>query len=269
MSSASGGSVSWLGGIAYYRNDYDRGMDGKRPMFGATGSAAFDPIWPVLLGVPLDLPDQSGIHDSSVQTRYLGVFGNVSWQLTGRLSLATALRWQREEKDATIDNSVTAPGASLISLVLTPTLAPDGQPVNGALDRESDDVTWSVTPSYRISDALMGYFTVARGAKSGGFNTGFGNAPLSSREFGDEDVRHYELGARGTLAHERARFSAAAFYTEYEDFQDAAFIGAQFTVVNVEQVDLRGVEVEGQLLLGANVMADLYGIGRASCRERV
>jgi iron complex outermembrane receptor protein len=185
------------------------------------------------------------------------VFGNVSWQLSERLSLITGLRWQREMKDAVINNSVTEPGASLISRVLTAAVTPGGQPVNGTLDRESDDITWSITPSYRISDALMGYFTVTRGSKSGGFNTAFGNAPLSSREFGDERIRHYEFGARGILAHERARFSAAAFYTEYDDFQDAAFIGAQFTVGNVEQLDLRGMEVEGQLLLGANVTIDL------------
>lgn len=258
LSSAADATASWLAGISYYRNDYDRGMDGKRPMFGAAGSGAFDPIWPELLGgISLARPDQLGIHDSSMQTRYLGIFGSVSWQISKRLSLTTGLRWQREEKDAAINNSVTAPGASLISLVLTPTVTPDGRPVNGTLDRESDDVTWSITPSYRVNDALMSYFTVAHGSKSGGFNTGFGNAPLSSREFGDERIRHYELGARGSLANGRARFSAATFYTEYHDFQDAAFIGAQFTVGNVEQLDLAGVEIEGQLLLGANVAVDL------------
>lgn len=257
LSSAADARASWLAGIAYYRNDYERGLGGKRPMFGASGNAAYDPVWPVLFGVPLALPGQSGIHDSNVQTRYLGVFGTVSWQLTERLSLATGLRWQREEKDAAINNSVSAPGVSLISLALTPAVAPGGEPVNGTLDRASDDVTWSITPSYRISDALMGYLTVARGAKSGGFNTGFGNAPLSAREFGDERVRHYELGARGSLAGERARFSAAVFYTEYEDFQDAAFISAQFTVGNVDQLDLRGVELEGRVLLGAHVTGDV------------
>lgn len=257
LSSAADARTSWLTGISYYRNDYERGLGGKRPMFGTSGSAAFDPIWPVLFGVPLASPEQSGIHDSSVATRYLGVFGTVSWRFTERLSLATGLRWQREEKDAVINNSVSTLGVSLISLALTPAVTGGGEPVNGTLDRTSDDVTWSMTPSYRISDALMGYLTVARGGKSGGFNTGFGNAPLSSREFGDEDIRHYEIGARGSRADERARFSAAVFYTEYDDFQDAAFISAQFTVGNVERLDLRGVEVEGQLLLGANVAADL------------
>ncbi len=257
LSSAPVGGMSWLAGISYYRNDQERGLGGERPMFGASGSAAFDPIWPVLLGVPLDLPGQLGIHDSIVQTHYLGVFGNVTWPFTERLSVTAGARWQREEKDATINNSVNAPGASLISLVLTPASTLDGQPVNGQLERESDNVTWSVTPTYRINDALIGYFTAARGAKSGGFNTGYGDAPLSSREFGDERVRHYELGARGTVADERARFSAAAFYTEYQDFQDAAFVSAQFTVGNAEQLDLKGIELEGTALLSDRLSVDL------------
>ena len=257
LSSAPDGSMSWLAGISYYRNDQERGMNGKRPMFGAAGNAAFDPIWPVLLGVPLDLPDQSGIHDSVLHTRYLGVFGNVSWQLTERLSVTTAARWQREEKDATVNNSVTAPGASLVSLVLTPAFASDGQPVNGKLERDSDNVTWSVTPTYHINDTLIGYFTAARGAKSGGFNTGYGDAPLASREYGDERVLHYELGARGTVANERARFSAAAFHTEYHDFQDAAFVSAQFTIGNAEQLDLKGIEFEGTALFGEHLAVDL------------
>jgi iron complex outermembrane recepter protein len=258
LSSEPNVALSWLAGISYYRNDYERGKGGKRPMFGAAGNAAFHPIWPALLdGLPLALPDQLGIHDSTVETRYLGVFGTVSWRLTERLSLITGLRWQDEKKNAVIDNSTSSPDASLISLVLTPARTPDGQAINGNLKRDSDGVTWSLTPQYRVNDDLIGYLTVTRGTKSGGFNTGFGNVPLSSREFGDETIVHYELGARGSLANGRARFSAAAFYTEYQDYQDAAFVSAQFTVGNVEQVDLRGVELEATILFGADFAADL------------
>jgi outer membrane receptor protein involved in Fe transport len=39
LSSAADATAPWLAGISYYRNDYDRGTGGKRPMFGAAGSA--------------------------------------------------------------------------------------------------------------------------------------------------------------------------------------------------------------------------------------
>lgn len=166
------------------------------------------------------------------------------------------MRWQREDKDAAINNSVTIPGASLISTTLTPTVSPSGEPVNGTLARSSDDVTWSLTPQYRFSDALMSYLTIARGTKSGGFNTGFGNLPLAAREFADERIRHYELGMRGTHAGGRSRFSAAAFYTEYRDYQDAAFVSAQFSVGNADLAISRGVELEGAVVLTPGFTAD-------------
>ena len=78
-------------------------------------------------------PDQLGLHDSHLDTRYVSAFGDVVWKLAERLSLATGVRWQREEKDAAINNSVTAPGASLISTTLTPAVSPSGEPVNGTL----------------------------------------------------------------------------------------------------------------------------------------
>jgi iron complex outermembrane receptor protein len=124
------------------------------------------------------------VHASRADTRHVSVFGNVAWALTDRFTLATGLRWQREDKKAVINNSVTRPGASLSSLVLTPATAPGGAPVNGSRSRDTDAVTWSITPQFRLNEALLAYLTAARGFKSGGFNTHFGNAPLSAREFG-------------------------------------------------------------------------------------
>ena len=83
LSSSDG--AAWLAGVFFYRNDYDRGKHGERPMFGANGAAAFDAIWPTLLGVPLAAPNQLGLHDSHVDTEYLSAFANVEWPLTDRL----------------------------------------------------------------------------------------------------------------------------------------------------------------------------------------
>jgi iron complex outermembrane receptor protein len=172
------------------------------------------------------------------------------------LSLTTGVRWQNERKTASINNSLTAPGASFISTTLTPPVSPGGEPVNGAINRETDALDWSVTPQFKLSNHSMAYFTLAHTSKSGGFNTGFGNAPLSAREFKDESIEHYELGAKWTLADERIRLSAATFITQYQDYQDAAFVSAQFTVGNAEQVDLSGFELEGEVLLSNQLAAD-------------
>lgn len=257
LTSAPGAGAPWLAGVTYYRNDYDRGMQGRRPMFGKVDNAAFDAVWPAVLGVPAAQASQFGIHDSYLDSRYVGVFGNVTWPVANRLSVSTGVRWQREEKRAEINNSITAPGPSLISVVLTPAATPTGEPVNGRLERASDDVTWSVTPQFRIDERSMAYLTIARGSKSGGFNTGQGRVPLAQREFDDERVISYELGARGMFFDGRLRFSAAAFYAEYEDFQDAAYVSSQFSVGNADRVELKGAELEGTLTLGRRLAIDV------------
>lgn len=249
--SSSAGPISWLVSIYGYRNEYDRGKDGDRPMFGATGPAAYAPIWTSTLGgIPLALPDQLALHDSALDTRYISTFGSARWSLTPRLSIEAGLRWHKESKDATINNSVTVPGPSLLSVVLAPAFSPNGQPVNGSATRETDALTWRVTPQLRINDSMMAYLVVGSGLKSGGFNTGFGNAPLSAREFDDERSLNYELGLRASSTDGRVRLSAAAFYTEYDDYQDAAFVSAQFSVGNVDTLRSRGFEIEGDVLLG-------------------
>jgi iron complex outermembrane receptor protein len=209
-------------------------------MFGANGSLAFSPLWQSLLNMPLALPGQLGVHDSRADTHYYSAFGQATWTFGNHLSLTGNLRWQTEEKQASINNSVTLPGASMISTVLTPAVSRTGLPVNGVISRSTDYLTWSLTPQYRVNEGLMTYLTASRGGKSGGFNTGFGNAPLSAREFGDETIDHFEIGARAAFADGRVRASAAAFHTSYVNYQDAAFISGQFLVGNADRVDLSG-----------------------------
>jgi iron complex outermembrane receptor protein len=66
---------------------------------------------------------------------------------------------------------------------------------------------------------------------------------------------HYEAGIKLATS-PRWRLAANLFSTRYEDYQEAAFVGAQFTVGNAEKVELEGFELEGMLLLGERVTAD-------------
>ena len=102
----------------------------------------------------------------------------------------------------------------------------------------------------------MLYATAAHGFKSGGFNTGFGRLPIDGREFGDEDIMSYEAGIKTELWEGRMRLAASVFYTEYDDYQDAAFVGAQFTVGNAAKAELKGVDFEGTVLLTESLTAD-------------
>ena len=150
LASDDGGAVSWLAGLFYYKNDYSRGSGGARPMFGPNGAAAFLPFWTTVLPVPLALPDQLGLHDSRLDTDYYSIFGQLEIDVTDRLSVTGGLRWQREDKEGSIDNRVTRPGASVVSVIFTPSVSPSGLPVNGTVDRSTDNVSWSLPAPSRV-----------------------------------------------------------------------------------------------------------------------
>ncbi len=263
LASAGGETVDWLTGVFWYQNEFERGDGGDRPIFlGDTYSA--HPVPSLLLQrlfstpfpVPFATPGQEGLLDAQQDTEYLGVFGQATWNLTEQFAITGGLRWQTEEKDASLTQSVTVPGFSFISASLLPAA------IGGDMDRDTDELTWSITPQYALTDDVNLFATVAHGFKSGGFNIGWGRTPLvdasgnNPREFDDESVMHYEAGVKSTLLDGAMQLAVSAFYTEYEDYQDAAFISQQFSVGNAEMAELKGAEAEGKVLLGEHLSAD-------------
>jgi outer membrane receptor protein involved in Fe transport len=255
LTSAGGETVDWLAGIFYYQNDFDRGDHGDSYFFlEDTDSAAVLPsvLLASIFGVPTPFaaPGQNGIYNGKQDTEYLGIFGQATWNITEKFAVTGGLRWQEEEKDASVRQEVTVPGRSLLSLNL---LVEEN---SGGLDRTTDEVTWSITPQYFIHEDLTVYATAAHGFKSGGFNIGWGTTPLDQRQFQDEDIMHYEAGVKSTLLDGRMQLAFSGFYTEYNDYQDAAFISQQFSVGNAQKVELKGAELEGKVLLGQHFSSD-------------
>ena len=79
-----------------------------------------------------------------------------------------------------------------------------------------------------------------------------GLAKLRSRAGFLLGIMHYECGRAKVRAawNGRMRLAASAFNTVYDNYQDAAWVGGQFTFDNAEQAKLEGAEVEGEMLLG-------------------
>lgn len=250
LSGTAGDDIEWMGGIFYYDSTFTRGDNGKRPMFlydtlsnDPTVAAVNQAVLEAPIPIPFATEGQLGYLDAEQDTEYLGIYGQGTWRINDAFSITAGIRWQEEEKDAYIIQSVNDPSPSIISLLLAP---PE---VSGEdLKRDADEVTWSVTPQWFVSDDTMLFATVSHGFKSGGFNTGFGTLPIEIREFDDEDIMHYEAGVKTELLEGTLRLAGSVFYTEYDDYQDAAFVGGQFTVGNAETTELKGFELEGTWL---------------------
>ncbi len=257
LNSAAGADIEWLTGLFVYDNEHRRGDDTMPVFIGDRFSAhpAVSAANRVLLNatapLPIAAPGQVGFLDSWQETSYVGAYGQATWNASEQFSLTAGARWQTESKDAGIRQWTNDPTPSLLALRLSPVAISATD-----LARDTNRLTWTVTPQWRPREDVMLFTTAARGFKSGGFNTGFGRLPIAQREFADEDVRHYEAGIKLATSR-RWRVAANVFSTRYEDYQEAAFIGAQFTVGNAEEVKLDGVELEGMVLLGERFTADV------------
>jgi iron complex outermembrane receptor protein len=264
LASAGGETVDWLTGVFWYQNEFERGDGGDRPIYLEDTYSAH-PVPALLLQrlfgtpfpVPFAAPGQNGLLDAQQDTDYLGVFGQATWNLTEQFAITGGLRWQTEEKDASLEQSATAPGASLITLSLLPAA------IGGDMDRDTDEVTWSLTPQYALTDDVNLFATAAHGFKSGGFNIGWGRTPLvdasgnNPREFNDER-RHALRGRREEHAARRrdADWRSARSTPSTRTTRTRPSSASTFNVGNAETAELKGAEAEGKVLLGEHVTAD-------------
>lgn len=309
--SPTGTPFEWLVGGYYLNTKFARGDNGQTPIFQLQGAAPYFPmplppatvtaLAPFFAGltqlntmgvtnipapgtgrIVLGQNGDQGFLDSRASSEYWAAFAQGTLHLSEQFALTGGLRWQTEDKNASLNNrSVTAAnpyfvnvltqlaalptpvrtalGASYNVLVATATqlagtnilsarLVPTS--VNGSLPTLSkSSLNWTATANFTPNRDTLLYATYARGNKSGGYNIGFGNAPVSSLAFKPERVDNMEIGVKLSLLDRRARLAISAFSTTYHDYQNAGFVGLQFLVNNAEKARVRGIEFDGAFAL--------------------
>ena len=175
-------------------------------------------------------------------------FGQATYALSDALSLTAGVRASWEEKDFRLRQP--GPGAPLF-------LLPD---VDTSFDRDDTSVDPMASLLWRVNDAVNAYATVAKGSKSGGFNTGaVGDAnQLADTEFDEETLVNYELGIKTITFGGRMLFNVAAFSIDYEDLQvfriepNAQGVPTS-RIANVAEATSRGVEADLTAVLGGGL----------------
>lgn len=166
---------------------------------------------------------------ADVQSSSIAAFGHVTYRLDESWALAGGLRYTREKKDVSYDQT----GAPLVVNVST-------------IDKLSNNaITPSFSVSYKASDQAMTYGSVSRGFKSGSFNTDF-VPDAKSIKVDPEFATSYELGYKSELLNRRMRLNLAVFHTDYENLQvsqiDPAVVGVRLT--NAGHAKINGAEIE-------------------------
>jgi iron complex outermembrane receptor protein len=189
-----------------------------------------------------------GTTDGYTLTDQIAVFGDGSYKLNDRWTLNAGLRATREKKNGVAFNAgYTNDTFTVVNAVTA--------------NYDKTETFSSVAPKlgfdYQISDNAMGYFTLSRGFKSGGFNvraqaTVF---PASAEPFEDEVLDVAEAGVKSVLSGGQVTLNTAVFYGKYKDIQVSTFTAYDSNgdgvedaffgnFINAGDATMKGVEVE-------------------------
>jgi len=194
------------------------------------------PIGSVVPGAPFDL----GLEATLITNSY-SAFGQVDWHLTDRLKLTTGGRFIREEKNYKYLQGIWGTADSRQAQVGDPFVI---GPVFGAggpepfVDKRGRSL-WAgkVQLDFQVTSDLLVYAGVNRGVKAGSYNAqlpgGLG-VPASAIPYKPEVLLSYEGGFKYTTPDRKTRFTAAAFYYDYSDYQAFLFTGVSGVVVNAD-----------------------------------
>ena len=208
-------------------------------------------------------------------TKSYAVFGQANWHFTDRGTLTFGVRETYEDKTSTSTaaadfingtplNSLGALGQTLGATALqvasannirTTTIGPTYATVTG-VPIKAYATSWLFSPSYRVSDQVMLYASVAAGQKSGSVQFTSSGVPAN---VAPEKTLDFELGIKSRLLHDTLQLDADLFQTRVRDYQqttevfDAATttlknngtLYYQSILGNIPEIIARGVELEG------------------------
>lgn len=215
------GALQWIGGVYYY---HDKGYN-NQSYFIYPDMA----LYPPSNGQPVS--DQHWLTTDSY-----AVFGQLSYDITDRLSLTAGARYSYDKKRSERDIDVDA-----ISPFF---LFPTGSYVASAKENwESFNPVVSL--QYEIDPDVMIYGSVRSGYKSGGFQTLLPSTrALAERPYDPEKVLSYEIGVRSELFDRRLRLNLSAFYVETKDQQVSIFEAGALSVQNAARSTAKGLDIE-------------------------
>ncbi|MFZ4605393.1 MAG: TonB-dependent receptor [Caulobacter sp.] len=185
------GPVDWLAGVYYFRQNT------ANQSFIEIGADLAD-----LFGDP-SLTGALAGSNGELDTTSTAVFASATWAATERLDVTLGGRYTRDEKSIryTQDDPLGLLG--------------------GNADIRASDEWGEFTPNanvrYRFTSDILGYATVSKGFKSGGFNDALGDA--NGIGFGPETLWNYETGLKTMFFDRRVVFNAALYYMKWNDIQ--------------------------------------------------
>ncbi len=186
----------------------------------------------------------------SQSTTSAAVFGSATFKVNDRLDLTAGLRWTYEKKTLDIDG-YSASGLNFTNPASwwTQSMAGMSQDLSQNVRNTWRAPTFDLSPVYHLSDDALVYARIARGFRSGGYNT----SALTNAAFNTvapEYLTSYEVGLKSEWLDKSLVLNLSAFHYDYKDMQVFALApaatggGVVSTLSNAGQGKADGIEVE-------------------------
>jgi iron complex outermembrane receptor protein len=166
----------------------------------------------------------------------LAAFGELSYQITEKLTVTAGIRYDYDKREATFNGFGDA---SFIDGVFTQTV-PD------QIERgDYAAISPKLAISYAVNERSNIYASYTRGFRAGGVNVQGGLPEKVSQTFDPEFSDNYEVGYKAFLSNNKLSIGASAFLIQWQDLQFSNLV-APFTYVreNVGDAQSMGLELE-------------------------
>jgi len=224
-------TLAWQTGVFFFHQDYEQNIAQTRAHVGGVPfPGAFFTV----------VPGEFKTNYDNLKDTGLGIYLQSTLTLWDKLDITAGVRWDYEEKDASLATNTTTTSFGAPFAFPPPTV------VNAATSQQFSRSFNGLTPqaaiSYKITPDILTYFSFAGGYKAGGFNAA---APAGSEVYEEEYNWNYEVGIKGRAFEDSLSFSLAAFYTDWQNIQLNVPYGgpAQFQIANAGDATSKGIEL--------------------------
>jgi iron complex outermembrane receptor protein len=240
-----GGRFDYVAGLYYFQEDFSIG---ESLSMGSMFCNVFLPA-PARPGCNASTnKDEAAVSTFTQDASNYAVYAQGNFALTDTLTAVLGGRWTNDDKTGSYEQAINNNYVYLVKF-----RSPESQ----QLKNSDSDFTYRAGLNFKPNEDLLLFASYSTGYKSGGFNSGAGyrapTLPPQDRVFSKETSDSLEAGVKATLADGRAHVNVTAFLMNLKDFQDRAFDGTTFNVINAGNMRNQGLEADADWAVTDNL----------------